>query len=276
MCDCGADLNVEVLEECLAELPPKFLNDPEDDLEAAANVLFHILRGLGATPGPRGAVLGASGAVSIPQIVIALQEERWGDAARALVQWTGSISHAIALVVEIRIRLSHGGFLVGGGGIIRQILRRVPLLAAAVEVAIGVLEIPDDVNQTAWKMFFVSDMSGILTSWVYNDIRINPHWSLLSRARTGGYFGADVSDACMAAHRVADNVWRRCFRFDAENKRRLRDSASDWQGCWERLGCVICQQVEYALPTMYMVRSEIRAAESRVRTATPIRLANGG
>ncbi len=139
----------------------------------------------------------------------------------------GAISGATSGIAQAGTILGLAGEAVG------------PLLIG-VQTLIGVAGIPSDVNENLWKIYYIADVSGILTSWMFSDPTFSPHSQLHAEAQNGGYFGADLTGALREAHQKAHELWQSSYREHPERVRQARQAAGgDYQNYWRALGNIL-------------------------------------
>lgn len=66
----------------------------------------------------------------------------------------------------------------------RSIGGSLGLIMIAWSTMVAVMEIPGDVSDLRWKMYYVPDISGLLASWIFGDSSLNPHAELLADAHS--------------------------------------------------------------------------------------------
>ncbi|ODR80590.1 hypothetical protein BG842_03985 [Haladaptatus sp. W1] len=182
-----------------------------------------------------------------------LEQEQYEDAASDLVALAGDAATVFSLLITTGIEMgaitSATSALAQAGVVSSFFAEAAGPAAIAVATMVGVLSIPGDANENLWKIFFIVDFSGILTSWIFNDNTISPHSRLLSEART---FGTDLTrgvrsarrndltGAVRSARRKAEEVWRDQFQDRPERIQQARRSVgNDYRVYWRLLGALL-------------------------------------
>ncbi|NLG20742.1 MAG: hypothetical protein GX555_04820 [Actinomycetales bacterium] len=241
----------EQLRRLLTDLPV----DTPEQVSRAETVFGHVLTVLeggasGATSGPTPIPLAAA-PFNAAALVQALREGEVDKVVTAILPVVGDAALATQLITEAGVTL--GAFSVEGGlstsavvattaGAVAEIAGPAAL---AVAVMVGVFSIPSDVNEDRRKIWYIGDVSGILTSWIWADPTISPHEQLSREAPTAGFFDTDLSDAVRAARVNAERVWAEQFQGRPERIRATRDQVGDdYQVFWRALGTELESQLQ--------------------------------
>lgn len=182
---------------------------------------------------------------NVTALVQALQQEQYDQVIASILPVIGDVALATQLVTEAA--LTAGIFEAGAGlstaamtattaGLVAEAASPAALGLA---VLVGTFMIPVEANENLAKIFFIGDLSGILTSWLWNDPTINPHAQVTDEASTEG-----VGAAASAAHAKAREVWAAQFRDRPERIRATRASVGeDYQVFWRTLGRALEEQL---------------------------------
>jgi hypothetical protein len=258
------------VEQLLARIP---LSTPTDESNASTLLQTFVALRNAAFEGGGVALPPVLAPLAVPDLLRQMREGNYGDVAVTLIGLAGDAASAFSLLVSAGVQL--GTFPALGGlasaGMVATALAEAagPAMIAA-SVLVATFAIPADVNQNNTKLFFIADASGILTSWIFNLPAINPHARLLARARTGGYFRADVSQGCRLAHERVHQLWQTTYRGNATAVRAARESVGNsWERYWRQVGNALEQRL-VPLPHGMgagWVNTEVADAARRMRLA---------
>ncbi len=180
---------------------------------------------------------------SIPALIQQLREGNYVDVAVTLIGVAGDAASAFGLLVTAGTEMgaiAGTGALASTGVVAGMIGDAAGPAALAASVLVATFRIPSDVNENNKKLYFITDASGILASWIFNLPQINPHVRLTARARRGGYFRVDVSGACLLAHQRVQGLWQRTYRGNAGAVRAAQASAGNsWERYWRQVGSAL-------------------------------------
>ncbi len=232
---------------------------------------------------------GTTTALSIPALIDQLRARNYVDVALTLIGVAGDAASAFAFLVDAGITLEAVGVTGGlaSAGIVASAIGEAAGPAGlAAAVLVGTLRIPSDVNENNKKLFFITDASGILASWIFNLPHINPHGRLTASARRGGYFSADVSEGCRLAHDRVQDLWMHSYRGNASAVKAAQTAAGNsWERCWRQHGAALEQRL-VPLPhgmgagwvdaQILVARRRALAAAHRPLSAAALRRAAGG
>lgn len=225
------------VERLLRDIP---LSTPAD--ESAAGEMFSIFLSLrnaafegGGVPLP-----GVATVLNAPALIRQMREGNYADAAITLISVAGDAAGACSFLVTAGIEagaIAGVGALSSVGVVAGMVGEAAGPAAIAAVVLVETFRIPASVSENNAKLYYLSDASGILTSWMFNMPEINPHNQLLARARTGGYNRTDVSEHCRNAHSRVQDLWRRSYQGNESARRMARAAANDnWETYWLQLG----------------------------------------
>jgi hypothetical protein len=258
------------VERMLRQIP---LSTPADESHAGDMLQIFISLRNAAFEGGNVSIPGTTTAFSIPALIEQLREGNYADVAVTLIGVAGDAASAFGLLVTAGTEagaISGTGALASAGTVAGMAGEIAGPAAIAAAVLVATFRIPSDVNENNKKLFFITDASGILASWTFNLPSINPHARLSARARSGGYFRADVSEGCHLAHQRVQDVWRHHYRGNAGAIRAARASAGNsWERYWRMLGSALEQKL-VPLPHgvgAAWVNREISDANRRAREA---------
>lgn len=258
------------VEQLLRRIP---LSTPAEESRAGDMLQTFVSLRNAAFEGGGITIPGTATALSIPVLIQQLREGNYADVAVTLISVAGDAAAAFEFLVTAGIE---AGAIAGTGalattGVVAGMLGEVAGPAAlAASVLVATFRIPSDVNENNKKLYFITDASGILASWIFNLPYINPHVRLTSRARRGGYFRADVSAACLLAHQRVQGLWRRTYQGNAGAVRAAQASAGNsWERYWRQVGSALehgLVPLPHRVGTMW-VDGEIGDAHRRMRQA---------
>lgn len=277
------------VEQLLRRIP---LSTPSDESNATTLIqTFVSLRNASAEGGGY-SIPGTTTAFSIPALISQLRDHNYVDVAVTLIGIAGDAASAFGFLVSAGQTLgaiAGVGTMASAGVIATSIGEASGPAGLAASVLVATFRIPGDVNENNKKLFFITDASGILTSWIFNLPHINPHGRLTAAARRGGYMHADVSEGCRLAHERVDALWRSTYSGHASAIATARSSAGNsWERFWRQLGTALEQQLEplpHGMGAAWVdgeianVRSRARAAEhaaAEARFQAGLRRAAGG
>ncbi len=187
----------------------------------------------------------ASLVLNVDDLIESLKEGKFGAAAKALVDVIGDTANTFAWLLTAADTMgiaaaSATGGLTGAaqaGVILRGVGRAAPLAAVALGTLIEVFSMPSDVNKNMWKIFYIAGVSGVLTSWVFNDKSISPYAQLMSEARKGGYAGTDIRDSVTTAHQKAHEYWQSQYSGHPDRVKSVQQAMrGDYRAYWRLLG----------------------------------------
>ncbi|WP_139136175.1 hypothetical protein [Haladaptatus sp. W1] len=246
------DIGIKELESLLRELPVATPEERSASKAAVTSLILSIRGGVGeGLAGTSVPVVGAP--FTAESLIQKLEQEQYEDAASDLVALAGDAATVFSLLITTGIEMgaitSATSALAQAGVVSSFFAEAAGPAAIAVATMVGVLSIPGDANENLWKIFFIVDFSGILTSWIFNDNTISPHSRLLSEART---FGTDLTrgvrsarrndltGAVRSARRKAEEVWRDQFQDRPERIQQARRSVgNDYRVYWRLLGALL-------------------------------------
>lgn len=184
---------------------------------------------------------------SIPNLIIKLKEGNYVEIALALMGFIGDAMTTFAYLVEVAIVMET---IPGVSGMASAgVVSGMAALAIPVVIATGVIayllyqtmvETTDNIS----KSFYITDASGILTSWMFQMPEINPHSRLEARARTAGYYGADISEICRLALSKVSQLWRSHYE---GNQRAIQEEKRAANNDWEQYWINIARGLEQGL-----------------------------
>lgn len=179
-------------------------------------------------------------AFSVPQLIQQLQRGQYVDAAQTLVSVGGNAAATFSVLVTAAVEMGTITSATAGiaqAGVVTGLIGEAAGPASlGIATLVATFRIPIAANENQWKLFYIADVSGILTSWLFARRDLSPHADLMQRARTGGYCRADVSDACRLAHRRAHECWVRNFQESQANRRAARSAVgNNWDQYWLQL-----------------------------------------
>jgi hypothetical protein len=228
------------VERLLRDIP---LSTPADQSAAEQTLNIFVSLRNSAFEGGGISMPGTMTVFSVPALIGQMREGNYLDASMTLVTIAGDAAGAFSFLVTAGIE---AGAIAGVGamssaGVVAGLAAEAAgpaVLAAA--VLIETFRIPASVSENNAKLYFISDASGILTSWMFNMPEINPHSRLLARSRTGGYCRTDVSEHCRNAHERVRVLWQRTYQGNADSQRAARASARDsWEAYWTQVGAAL-------------------------------------
>lgn len=246
-----AHVGEEQLRTLLENLPVETLEQVDMAKDVFANVLTVLEGGASGATGGGTPIPLAGAPFNAVSLVQALQRGEIDEVLNAIVPVIGDAALATQLITQAGVTM--GAFSAEGGlttaSVVGTSAAAVAEIAGpaalAVAVMVGVFNIPGDVNEDLRKIFYIGDVSGILTSWIWADPTISPHAQLLGEAPTAGYFGADLTDALAAARANAHLVWSETFQDQPDRIRATRASVGDdYQVFWRALGAELESQLQ--------------------------------
>jgi hypothetical protein len=228
------------VEQLLRRIP---LSTPEDESNAADLLQTAVNLRNAAFEGGGVSVPGTTTALSIPALIDQMKQENYADVAVTLIGVIGDAAAAFSFLVTAGVEagaIAGTGALSSAGVVAGMVGEAAGPIAIAAVVLIATFRIPSDVDENLRKLFFLTDASGILTSWMFNRPELNPHARLTMRARTGGYFRSNVSDACSLAHQRVQSLWRQNYEGNASARRSARAAVADsWERYWRQMGAAL-------------------------------------
>lgn len=154
-----------------------------------------------------------------------------GGNIAATVNWFSTVASEMGIIIEATSAAGQIGTVAG------FIAEAAPLAGVALSVLIETAKIPSDVTENMGKIYYITDVSGILTSWIFNDPTISPHAQLMIEAKTGGYHKTDITDYVKKAHQTANAIWQKYFKGHPERVKHARQEVGgNYQACWKLLG----------------------------------------
>ena len=228
--------NQRDIEQLLRDIP---LSTPGQ--VSAAETMFGIFMSIRNTAFegvlPEGVTMPGTGMVlNIPAIIDQMRSGNYADAALSLISMVGDAAGAYSFLINAGVEagaISGLGATASSGVIAGMVGEAAGPAAIAAMVFVETARIPIGASENLAKLFYITDASGILTSWMFNMPAINPHERLTRQARTGGYNRTDISEHCRTAHERAQQLWRRNYQGNADARRRARAAAGDnWETHW--------------------------------------------
>lgn len=263
--------NQRDIEQLLRRVP---LATPADESHASDMLQIFISLRNAAFEGAGLEIPGTTTAFSIPSIISSMREGNYADAAVTLISIAGDAAAAFSFLVTAA---TEAGAIVGtsalasAGVAAGMVAEAAGPAALAASVLVATFRIPSDVSENNSKLFFLSDASGILTSWMFNMPELNPHTRLMQRSRTGGYFRTDISGQCRLAHERVQQLWRSNYQTSPEARRQARQAANDsWEQYWLDIGNAIAERL-HPYPTgvgTLWLRGMINEARARIRRSS--------
>jgi hypothetical protein len=258
------------VEQLLRRIP---LSTPAEESHASDMLQTFVSLRNAAFEGGGFTIPGTTTALSIPALIQQLHEGNYPDVAVTLIGVAGDAASAFGLLVTAGTEMgaiAGTGALASSGVVAGMIGDAAGPAAIAASVLVATFRIPSDVNENNKKLYFITDASGILASWIFNLPHINPHARLTARARRGGYFRVDVSDACRLAHQRVQGVWRSTYQGNAGAVRTAQASAGNsWERYWRQVGSALEHRLvplPHRVGAMW-VDGEIEDAHRRMRQA---------
>jgi len=183
--------------------------------------------------------------LDVDSLIQQLKNGEYADAAITVVSIGGNLasisSWLITAAIEMGVPIGVTSAMAQSGVVLGVIGEIAGPAVIALSTLIEVARIPSGVNENQGKIYYIADVSGILTSWLFNNPSISPHSQLMVEARTGGYFGSDLTKYLRDAHRTAHEIWQSYFSGHPERVTHARkEVAGNYQACWRLLG----QQLE--------------------------------
>lgn len=259
------------VEQLLRRVP---LATPADESHATDMLNMFVSLRNAAFEGANASLPGTTSALSIPALLQQLRDGQYPSAAVSLVGFAGDAAAAYSFVVSAGIEagaFSGTGALASSGVAAGMLGEAAGPAALAATVLIETFSIPADTTENLRKLYFISDASGILTSWVFDVPEINPHARLLQQARTGGFARTDISGICRMAHERVQHLWRRNYQGNTQSRRAARSSAGDsWQRFWRQIGTALearLQPVPRRVGAAW-VENQITLSDRHLRRAT--------
>lgn len=210
---------------------------------------------------------------SIPMLINKLRERQYADVAVALISVAGDAASALSFIVTAGVEAEVIGVTSAlglAGAAAGMVGEAAGPAALAANVLVATVRIPSDVTANNSKLYFLSDASGILTSWMFNMPEVNPHTRLTRNARTGGYLRTDVSEQCRLAHQKVHQLWRSYYQGNQSAQRQEKQSAGDnWERYWLQLGAALAQKLAprpTGVGTLW-IQGLINDANARIRQA---------
>jgi hypothetical protein len=258
------------LEELLQRLPVSTPEDQEVTTTALQTFITVRNEAIESTSGLRALSL-AGASFSIPVLIQQLQAEDYADAAQTLIGMMGEVATAYSVLMEAAVGAGavSGTSAAASSGVVAGMLGEAAGPAGiAIATLVAVARIPGDVSANQWKIFYIADVSGILTSWLFNRPEISPHDQLMRRSRTAGYMRTNISGACREAHRHAHRFWVNQYQNNLHNRRNARSaSGGEWSQYWQLLAQALDASLQPA-PTgvgAAMVRGLINSTRRDIR-----------
>lgn len=220
------------VEQLLRQIPlstPGEVSRATDLLSMAISLRNAAFEGAGV-PVPVTAVVG------IPGLIDQMRQGQYADAALSLMGMFGDAAGAYSFIVSAGVEM---GAFAGTGALASSAVVAGMVAEAAGPAVLGItvlvetLRIPANASENLAKLYYLSDASGILTSWIFDMPEINPHNILMHRARQGGYNRRDISQHCVNAHQRVHQLWNGNYRGDPGAQRAAQASASNnWETYW--------------------------------------------
>jgi len=216
-------------------------------------------------------VPGTTTAFIIPALINQMKEGNYTDVAVTLISVAGDAAGAFSFLVTAATEVGAiaGTSALASAGVVAGLVAEAAGPAAlAATVLVATFRIPSNVSENNGKLYFLSDASGILTSWMFNMPEISPHTLLTQRARTGGYNRTNISAQCRLAHERVQQLWRSNYQGNASARRQAKESAGNsWERYWLQVGSAMEQRLG-PFPTgigASSIRNLIREANQRSR-----------
>ena len=214
---------------------------------------------------------GVTTAFSIPALIQQMKEGNYWDVAVTLIGVVGDAAGAFSFLVTAGTEAGAiaGTSAMASAGVVSGLVAEAAGPAAiAAMVLLETFRIPSNVSENNGKLFYLSDASGILTSWIFDMPEISPHARLLRRSRTGGYARTDISQQCRLAHQRVHELWRSRYQGNSSAQRQAKESAgNNWEQFWLQVGGAMEQRLAPA-PTgvgVSWIRRLIRETNNRIR-----------
>lgn len=228
------------VERLLRNIP---LSTPAEQSQAEQTLaIFFALRN-SAFEGGGIPIPGTATVFSIPTLIGQMRNGDYFDAATTLITIAGDATGAFSFLVNAGIEagaIAGVGAMSSAGVVAGFVAEAAGPAAIAAAVLVETFRIPSSVSENNAKLYYLSDASGILTSWMFNMPEINPHNRLLARARTGGFSRTDLSLHCRNAHERVHQLWQRSYRGNAAARRSARAAASDnWETYWLQVAAAL-------------------------------------
>ena len=221
------------VEELLRQIP---LSTPADESRATDLLSIAISLRNAAFEGAGISSPIPASALNIPGLIGQMQAGEYTDAALTLMGIFGDAAGAYSFIVSAGIE---AGAFAGTGALASSAVVTGMVAEAAGPALIGIavlvetLRIPANASENLAKLYYLSDASGILTSWIFDMPEMNPHNILTRRARHGGYNRTDISQHCVNAHQRVHQLWQRNYRGNPGAQRAAQASASNnWETYW--------------------------------------------
>ena len=236
--------NQRDIEQLLRSVP---LATPADESSASDMLQMFISLRNAAFEGVGVEIPVVTTAFSIPALIDSLKEGNYADVAVTLISVGGDAAGTFSFLVTAGV---DAGAIVGtsalasAGVMAGMVAEAAGPAALAATVLVATFRIPSSVSENNSKLYFLSDASGILTSWMFNMPEANPHTRLMREARSGGYMRTDISDQCRLAHERVQQLWRSNYQGNLEARRQARQAAHDsWEQYWLDLGRAMAQRL---------------------------------
>lgn len=262
--------NQRDIEQLLRNIP---LSSPAD--VSAAETMFNVFLALrnAAFEGGGVSVPGTATVFSVPALISQMREGNYPDVAVTLISVIGDAAGAYSFLISAGTEagaIAGVGATASSGVIAGMVGEAAGPAAIAAAVIVETFRIPSGASENLAKLYYITDASGILTSWMFNMPEINPHERLSRDARRGGYCGVDISEHCRTAHARVQELWRRNYQGNPEARQRARASAqNDWQRYWIHVGTALEGRLS-PVPRgtgVSWVRNQIRQANQRAERA---------
>jgi len=262
--------NQREIEQLLRNVP---LSSPAD--VSAAETMFNVFLALrnAAFEGGGVAIPGTTTVFSIPALISQMREGNYADVAVTLISVIGDAAGAYSFLIAAG---TEAGAIAGVGAtassavIAGMVAEAAGPAAIAAAVIVETFRIPSGASENLAKLYYITDASGILTSWMFNMPEINPHSRLSADARRGGYCGVDISEHCRTAHARVQELWRRSYQGNEQARQRARNSAqNDWQRYWIQIGTALENRLAPVPRSAALgwIRNQIRQASQRAAGA---------
>ncbi len=192
-------------------------------------------------------VPGMNSLFSIPALINDMKAGNYTDVALTLIGVGGDAAGAFSFLVTAATEagaIAGTSALASAGVVAGFVAEAAGPASIAAATLVATFRIPSTVSENNSKLYFLSDASGILTSWMFNMPEISPHTRLTRQARTGGYARTDVSDQCRLAHQRVHQLWTSNYQGNAAAQRQAKESAgNDWQRYWLQVGGAMEQRL---------------------------------
>ncbi|MEZ4589764.1 MAG: DUF4157 domain-containing protein [Chloroflexota bacterium] len=153
--------------------------DSKDNFDRVTSILNFFLTSLNV-PG--------RAAVNVPIIIKKISDGEYFSAAKSLISLAGSASVALSKVmIAMRVGMSSSMGALSTSAMTGPMLGMLGELAGPIAMTLavgyGIYDIPNNVNSEIGKWFYVADLSGLLTSWIFAVPSISPHQHLIDKAK---------------------------------------------------------------------------------------------